>query len=70
MARTLEDARKVVMELDPEDRQVLAEEIIASRWSARWVDAWMVEVERREQRLESGEDRELTIEEFFSDEGD
>lgn len=70
MARTLEEARRVVMELDSEDRQKLAEEIISSRWDPRWVEAWMIEVERREQRLASGENCELTVEEFFSDEDD
>lgn len=70
MARTLEDARRVVMELDDADRQKLAEEIVAARWDPKWRDAWVAEVERRERRIDSGEDRELTREEFFSDEGD
>jgi hypothetical protein len=34
----------------------------------QWREAWAEEIERRRQRLESGEDRELTLEEFFSDE--
>lgn len=55
------------MELPDPDRQLLAEEIIAARWNDRWRTAWAEEIERRRQRLESGEDRELTLEEFFSD---
>jgi len=70
MARTLEDVRRAAMELADEDRQVLAEELIHSRWEPRWRDAWANEVERRKQRLESGEDRELTLEEFFADDVD
>ena len=68
MASTLEDARRVVMELDPEDRQTLAEEIIQSRWDPKWVEAWTLEAERRSRRIDSGEDQLLTLEEFWSDE--
>jgi hypothetical protein len=32
----------------------------------QWLEAWAEEIERRRQRLENGEDRELTLEEFFS----
>ena len=39
----------------------------ASRWNPQWRAAWADEIERRRQRLESGEDRELTLDEFFSD---
>jgi hypothetical protein len=46
------------------------EEIIAARWNPRWREAWGVEIERRQQRLESGEDRELTMGEFLSDDLD
>ena len=35
--------------------------------NAQWLEAWADEIERRRQRLESGEDRELTLEEFLSD---
>jgi hypothetical protein len=67
MANTLEDLRQAVMQLPDADRQLLAEEIIAGRWRPQWRAAWGAEIERRRQRLESGEDRELTMEEFFSD---
>lgn len=70
MAHTLEDAREVVMELSDEDRQILAEELIHSRWEPAWREAWADEVERRKQRLESGQARELSLEEFFADDGD
>jgi hypothetical protein len=33
----------------------------------QWLEAWAEEIERRRQRLQSGEDRELTLEEFLSD---
>lgn len=58
------------MELPDSDRQLLAEEIIAARWNPRWREAWGIEIERRRQRLESGEDRELTLEEFLRDDLD
>ena len=57
----------MVMELPDADRQILAEEIIASRWNPRWREAWVAEIERRNALLESGEDPGLTLEEFFSD---
>lgn len=55
------------MKLPDPDRQLLAEEIIAARWNPQWREAWGAEIERRRQRLASGEDRELTLEEFFRD---
>ena len=67
MAVTIEDVRKAVMELPEEDRQLLAEEIIQSRWDPKWIDAWVAEADRRNARLASGEDRELTLEEFWAD---
>jgi hypothetical protein len=67
MGSTLDDVRDAVMQLPDGDRQRLAEEIITARWNPQWREAWGVELERRRQRLASGEDRELTLEEFFSD---
>jgi len=67
MANLIEDAREALMKLPDSDRQLLAEEIIAARWNPRWRAAWESEIERRRQRIESGEDRELTVDEFFSD---
>ena len=58
------------MELTAEDRQLLADEIIHARWDPAWLDAWAAEAERRYRRLETGEDRELSIEEFFADDDD
>jgi hypothetical protein len=68
MAVTIDEARKVVMELSGEERQLLAEEMMQSRWDPAWAAAWTAEGERRNARIESGEDRELTLEEFWSDE--
>ena len=70
MAVTIDEARKVVMELPEDERQLLAEEIIQSRWDPQWVDAWVAEAERRQARLDSGQDRELTLEEFWDDSDD
>ena len=67
MAQSLEELRHAVMALPDPERQMLAEEMIAARWNPRWRDAWVAEIEQRRQRLESGEDRELTLEEFLSD---
>jgi hypothetical protein len=67
VARTLEEVRRDAMELGDEDRQLLAEDLIHSRWDPAWREAWADEVERRKQRLASGEDRELTLDEFFAD---
>jgi len=35
--------------------------------NVQWLEAWADEIEQRRQRLESGEDRELTLDEFLSD---
>jgi hypothetical protein len=67
MAPTLNEARKVMMALSDEDREVLAEEIVNARWSPEWRAHWEAEAERRYARMVSGEDPGLTIEEFFSD---
>lgn len=63
----MEEAGQVVKELADHDRQMLAEEIIQARWDPDWREAWAAEAERRNLRLESGDDRELTMEEFFAD---
>ena len=70
MVRTLEDVRRDAMELKDEERQILAEDLIHSRWKPDWLDAWAQEVERRRQRLDRGEARELSVEEFFADDAD
>lgn len=70
MAVTIDEARKVVMELPEEERQLLAEEIIQSRWDPQWIEAWVAEADRRQARLERGEDRELTLDEFWDDSDD
>ena len=70
MAVTIDDARRIVMELSEEERQLLAEEIIQARWDPRWVEAWAAEADRRAARLESGQDQELTLEEFWDDSAD
>jgi hypothetical protein len=54
MARTREEVRQFAMEL--------------VQPSPGWWDAWTAEAACRYQRLESGEDAGLTLEEFWSDE--
>lgn len=57
------------MELDDQERLRVAEELVVSvQPDEKWWQAWTAEADRRYQRLESGESRELTLEEFWSDE--
>jgi hypothetical protein len=70
MRNSLEEIREAVMELPDTERQLLAEEIIAARWNPQWKAAWSDEIQRRRQRLERGDDRELTLEEFLRDDAD
>jgi len=69
MRPTAEEITKLAMELDDGDRLRVAEELVVSvNPTTAWWDAWTAEAERRYQRLQSGEDRGLTSEEFWSDE--
>jgi putative addiction module component (TIGR02574 family) len=69
MATTLEEARKVVMELSDADRAALVEELVAgSPADEVWRREWAEEAERRYQELSSGSVPALTREEFFRDE--
>lgn len=68
MAKTLEEVRQDVLELSAVDRAALVEELVALPTDARWREAWSEESERRLERMRSGADRELTAEEFWSDE--
>jgi hypothetical protein len=70
MGSSLEEIRHAVRDLPDADRQILAEEIIAARWSPGWKAGWAAEIDRRRQRLERGEDHELTLDEFLSDDTD
>lgn len=68
MARTLEQIEHDVMALPDEQRLELAERIRASVGIDADIErAWLVEAERRNARMLSGEDPGLTLEEFFSD---
>ena len=69
MGRTREEVRSDAMELSESDRLDLAEELVGSvKPTEQWWAAWMLEAERRYERLVSGEDPGLTLEEFWSDE--
>jgi len=68
MARTLEEARQIAMELTERDRLLLAEQLVGSvAPTAAWREAWNEEAEKRYRRLVSGEDPGLTLDEFWSD---
>jgi hypothetical protein len=60
--------RDLVAKYGRHTQEPVADEINAARWNPQWRVAWIAEIERRQRRLETGEDRELTLEEFFSDE--
>jgi putative addiction module component (TIGR02574 family) len=69
MARTREEVRQFAMELSGKERLELAEELVSSvQPGSAWWDAWTAEAARRCRSLETGEDRGLTLEEFWSDE--
>ena len=69
MGRRLEDLLHDAMELTDEDRLRLAEKLVASvEPDEKWWAAWTAESTGRQARMESGEDRELTLAEFWSDE--
>lgn len=58
------------MELSGKERLALAEDLVSSvEPDSAWWDAWTTEAARRDQRLESGDDSGLTLDEFWSDEG-
>ncbi len=57
------------MELDGQERLRVAEELVVSvQPDENWWAAWTAEADRRYERLASGEDPGLTLEEFWSDE--
>lgn len=66
-AKTLDDVRVDVMQLADEDRQKLVEEIFRARWNPAWREAWSNESEQRYDRLKSGKDRGLSLDEFWTD---
>ncbi len=56
------------MGLSDNERLELAEALVGSvEPTEQWRDAWAREAERRYERLVSGEDPGLTLEEFWSD---
>ncbi|HUP59419.1 MAG TPA: addiction module protein [Thermoanaerobaculia bacterium] len=68
MARTREEIRDYAMELSEADRLRLAEDLVGSiEPGTEWRQAWIAEAERRYQRMVSGEDPGLTLEEFWAD---
>jgi putative addiction module component (TIGR02574 family) len=68
MASTLEEVEAAAMALAEDDRVALAERLLTSvHFDPQVQRMWIDEVERRNARMESGEDLGLSIEEFFSD---
>ena len=55
------------MELSAADRAALLDELIALPTDEKVLRAWSEESERRLQRMQSGQEPGLTLEEFFSD---
>jgi len=69
MARTLDEVRRMAMELSDADRLQLSEQLVLSvRWDDDVRKAWIAEAGRRYQRLVDGDDPGLTLEEFLADE--
>jgi putative addiction module component (TIGR02574 family) len=69
MASTLEDVEAAALALTNEERIALAERLLTSVNFAPGVrEAWLDEAERRLERMDSGEDPGLSLEEFWSDE--
>ena len=65
---TVEEVTKLALELDTTERMEVAAQIMGSVMpSDAWWDAWTAEADRRYQRLASGEDPGLTLEEFWAD---
>ena len=65
---TIEEVTKLALELDASERLEVAAQIMGSVTpSDAWWNAWIAEADRRYQRLVSGEDPGLTLEEFWSD---
>jgi len=58
-----------VKQRDDQDDQPLTDDT-SQRWEPVWRDAWAAEADRRFARMMSGEDRSLTLAEFWSDEDD
>lgn len=67
MARTLEEVREEALELPPEARAALSEELAVSLFEPEVLKKWLIESDRRYQRILSGEDQVLTLEEFWRD---
>jgi putative addiction module component (TIGR02574 family) len=68
MRPTVEEVTKLALELDVTERLQVAEQLMGSvAPTDAWWDAWTAEADRRYQRLVSGEDRGLTLEEFWAD---
>lgn len=68
MSATFEEVEAAAMALSDDERVALAEHLLTSvRFDPALQAAWLNEAERRNARMESGEDPGLTIEEFFSD---
>jgi hypothetical protein len=69
MKPTVEEVTRLALELDDDSRLRVAEQLVESvAPSSEWWAAWTAEANRRYERLVSGEDPGLTLEEFWSDE--
>ena len=65
---TIEQVTALALELDDAERLEVAAQLVGSvAPSDTWWNAWITEADRRYQRLVTGEDPGLTLEEFWSD---
>jgi len=68
MTRTLDEVRNIAMELSDADRLRLSEQLVVSvGWDESVRNAWIAEAARRYERLTSGDDPGLTLDQFLAD---
>ena len=69
MARSLEEARKVINELSPEDKEILTIELglEMDKIDPEIEKVWIEEAERRWQDLQSGKVKGIPAEEVFAE---
>lgn len=70
MSTTLAEARKIAMSLPPEEREILAEELVSSLNQPELTDidkAWLKEAERRYQEYKEGKVELIPAEKVFAD---
>jgi putative addiction module component (TIGR02574 family) len=70
MPTTLADVRKIALALPPEEREILAEELVSSLEKRQLTDidkAWLKEAERRYRDYKAGKTKGIPAEEVFAE---